>query len=228
MLVPERPEVVRIEVSTLCNARCVCCHLSPRVPRKLMDWPTFEKALDFVRPDARVDLYGLGEPTVHPALVDMVAAVTKRGGRAHISTNGILLDAFLRDRLYEAGLRLATFSIYAADARLHEALQGVPRSDAVWDNYAGSVARGFETAVIAVLMTTSLPDLPNLVRRVASCGGRWLVLQQLAVWPASPVEHVSPVSEWHLPMARHWIAEARKEAERVGVHVERCYPPILQ
>ena len=184
--VPPLPERSRIEISTVCNARCLCCNIP--LPHRLMEWNIFEQALGFVRPDARCDLYGVGEPTLHPRLRDMVGAVCGRGGKPHISTNGILLDGEMLDTLCSAGLDLVTFSLFASDEQLHERLQGVPSSRAVWENFRRVCERGLKPAVTVVMMAPNLPELPAIVERVADYGGRWLTLLEVCVWPGSPAE----------------------------------------
>jgi len=224
--VPVSPLSVRIEVTTRCNARCVCC-VRP-TPGQHMEWETFERALEFVGPGVRVDLYGRGEPTLHPRLPEMVACAAQRGGRPHISTNGMRLDEDLLARLREAGLCHVTFSLYASEPALHERLQPGVDSERVWSHYAHCISTGLSPVAVCVLMTPNLPDLPDLIRRVHSCGGRRVILQQVAFVPGGEIEALAPTDPANVETARRWIAEARAEADRLGVHIERNYAPILQ
>lgn len=59
-----------------------------------------------------VRFYG-GEPLLHPALPQMVAAAAAVGMRPYITTNGTLLGKRI-DSLYEAGLRTATIGYYGS------------------------------------------------------------------------------------------------------------------
>lgn len=224
--VPVSPLSVRIEVTTRCNARCVCC-VRP-TPGEHMDWDTFEAALGFVGPGTVVDLYGRGEPTLHPRLPEMVARVTEEGARPGLSTNGMLLDEKLLATLREAGLERASFSLYAGEPALHERLQPGVCSARAWENFARCRATGLEGAAVCVLMTDNLPTLPEWVHRVHDCGGRHVVFQQLAFQPGSELESHAPTQPAHVAPARSWLAAALEEADRLGVRVERNYSPLLQ
>jgi len=233
---PDKPRTVRIEVSTRCNARCLCCNRSfmqqPDNPWHLedldMEWSVFERAIEFVGEGTRVDLFGLGEPTLHPRLVDMVKAVSDRGADSMVSTNGILMNEDLVLRLRDAGLKGLVWSLYAPVGRLHEFLQSGVQSQMVWNNFKTSVKYGLGSAAIMVMMTYNLPEAPELVRQVADAGCKTVILQQVGFTKQTFLERVAPTYTPNIPMARHWIRVARSEASRLGVRVDRCYHPTLQ
>lgn len=102
-------EIHLIELTTRCNLRCKYCP-SPKldVPREAgghgrpkvdMEWAVFEQTLRFIEKllaagtQGEVALTGIGEPTLHPRLVDAVAALRALLGPARpvtVSTNGLL------------------------------------------------------------------------------------------------------------------------------------------
>jgi radical SAM protein with 4Fe4S-binding SPASM domain len=93
-----------------------------------MSYETFLIIIDQFR-TSPVQLYlcGLGEPLLHTDLERMVAACTARGIRGTlIHTNGLLLNAFLAERLSKAGLGEIRLSIDGGDeTTLQQARPGV-------------------------------------------------------------------------------------------------------
>jgi MoaA/NifB/PqqE/SkfB family radical SAM enzyme len=226
MTLAPHPVTVQIEISTICNARCVCCVEPATLPHRLMKWEVFDKAVEFVGPETACYLYGQGEPLLHPKLAAMVQAVKARGGTACLSTNGVLLDEARREELLAAGLDRVTFSLYAAEPWLHHALQGVD-SDLVWENFRGWVAAGPQNCVVCVLMSYNLPDLPSVVRRVAECGGRSIIFHQVGFASGHFIERAGLLHPNNIESARAWIRDAHLEARQRGVTIVRTYHPSL-
>lgn len=99
-------KVFAIELTNWCNAQCSFCpYPSPEHNRQkgYMTDDTFEKMLDVVNIGG-VNLSGLGEPTLHPKLVQYVEALTLKGFIVQLNTNGRRLSQDLYDRLVRAGL----------------------------------------------------------------------------------------------------------------------------
>ena len=84
------PEVLELEVTTLCNAKCIFC------PRHLFDYPeyirmnTFQKVLERVveSPVSRLKFVGMGEPTLHQDILIMLKKVRATGIAPVLNTNG--------------------------------------------------------------------------------------------------------------------------------------------
>ena len=89
-------EACEINVVHHCNLSCrSCSHLSPVSPRLAVDPDAVHRDLAALAPHYRpkhVRLVG-GEPLLHPALADVVAAVRRSGisDRIRMITNGVLL-----------------------------------------------------------------------------------------------------------------------------------------
>ncbi|MBV8070855.1 MAG: radical SAM protein [Acidobacteriaceae bacterium] len=107
------PRRLTIAITASCNYACVGC----RYGRDFM--PGHYLKLNMVRTlldDAAaagmttVRFYG-GEPLVHPDLAEMIRHANNAGILPYITTNGYLLDRKI-DKLYAAGLRIATLGYY--------------------------------------------------------------------------------------------------------------------
>jgi MoaA/NifB/PqqE/SkfB family radical SAM enzyme len=108
-----------IEPTTRCNLACRTCirntwaeplgdmseEVFGRIEAGLADFPHLQSVM----------FGGFGEPTVHPGLLKMIAAVRRRGLRAELTTNGTRLDQALVDGLFDTGLDRLWVSIDGAD-----------------------------------------------------------------------------------------------------------------
>ncbi|HOZ46830.1 MAG TPA: radical SAM protein [Candidatus Hydrogenedentes bacterium] len=100
-----------------CNLRCTYCPWTLVRPRlegirpRLMSWDTFCAAVDSA-PDSieTVQLAGLGEPTMHPQISEMVDRIAERGKRTILFSNCTLLKDDLLERLAETRLSVLTVS----------------------------------------------------------------------------------------------------------------------
>jgi MoaA/NifB/PqqE/SkfB family radical SAM enzyme len=119
-----RPDVhslarLYLEPTTRCNLACrTCIRNTWTEPLGDMTADVFQRIVgslaDF--PHLRSVMFGgFGEPTAHPELPDMIAAVHRTGLRTELTTNGTLLDESLVDRLHDAGLDRLWASIDGAD-----------------------------------------------------------------------------------------------------------------
>lgn len=138
---------LRISLTDRCNLRCVYCMpeegIDFRPPEELL---RDDELLLLVRIAAelgvkRVRLTG-GEPTVRPAVVDLVGAIGAVPGIRDLSmtTNGILLEYLAAD-LARAGLRRVNVSLDTLDpekfrritrgGRVERVLAGIARAEAV-------------------------------------------------------------------------------------------------
>lgn len=105
-----------IEVSSACDNACEYCPCSEQYKYRkvgLMDFDTFEAAIKWALYFARkgsqreINLFGVGEPTLHPDLVAMVAYARKTlpfKQVLHLNTNGNRMTADLARDLKEAGI----------------------------------------------------------------------------------------------------------------------------
>jgi radical SAM protein with 4Fe4S-binding SPASM domain len=104
-----RPKYLVFESTSQCQFRCEICgaaaaHRSRL--RGLMDWDLFQHLVEQavrLRPE-RVYLHAFGEPLLHPRIVDMVEALSRRGLATELVTNGDLLTPQLARQLRSAGL----------------------------------------------------------------------------------------------------------------------------
>ncbi len=112
-----------------CNDRCIFCLDSRAHDGELRDPEAVKRQiLDGRRQGATRLILSGGEPTIHPRFVDFVRLGRLAGyPRIQTVTNGRLFA--YRDfltRAIDAGLTEITFSIHGPNAKIHDALVGVP------------------------------------------------------------------------------------------------------
>ncbi len=110
-----------IEPTTRCNLTCQTCirntwaeplgdmsdGVFSRIDAQLGDFPHLQSVM----------FAGFGEPTIHPGLLDMIAAVRRHDVRAELTTNGTRLDEAMVEGLFRSGLDRLWVSIDGADER---------------------------------------------------------------------------------------------------------------
>lgn len=143
-------------VTRACNARCGFClappdgvHPSGEVLAHRIDWLRARGVRSF-------DFCG-GEPTLHPALPELLRHLHAGGGRGQVTTNGITLSEPLLQALKATGSTVKV-SLHG-DRAHHDAMVGREAFEATTDTVRRLVAAGVPTA----LQTTVV------------AGGAWVV-----------------------------------------------------
>lgn len=99
----EVPEIYQIEVSSVCNMKCLMCPRNKfEVKRKpFIDISLVEKLVkeDSFRGSYFVELQMAGEPLLYPELGTIIKLVKSTGVKVGLSTNGTLLCSKLQDVL---------------------------------------------------------------------------------------------------------------------------------
>ena len=120
------PVELALEITNKCNLSCIMC---PRVnmnrPPGLMNFDLFKSIIDQVKDYMELVYFsgGVGEPTLHPRLFDMLRYCRESGVRVGISTNASLLDAKMSDRLLQSPSDIILFSLDGATKKTHEKIR---------------------------------------------------------------------------------------------------------
>lgn len=151
-----QPYVIMIDPCDACNFLCKFCptNISKEkleLRHKRMSFEMFEKIVNdlegFPNKIKAIDLYGFGEPLLHPELPRMIRLLKKRNvcEKVRIATNGALLTREISEKLVESGLDYLKISIEALDADGYMEACGVKIDyDLFVDNirYLYSISRG--------------------------------------------------------------------------------------
>lgn len=124
------PACCNIAVTNVCNANCgFCGYARDKLDKEAHRWLDADAAirgLDILHARGiRYITFTGGEPTLHPRIAELVAAVAARRMRPTIVTNGYTLSARTIARLAKAGLRAAFISVDAPQPAAHEENRGL-------------------------------------------------------------------------------------------------------
>jgi radical SAM protein with 4Fe4S-binding SPASM domain len=94
----------------------------------------FERVINQFPSLQSLSLHGIGEPLMHPQLVEMIAVAAARGIKVRFTTNATLLARERSERLIASGLRQLIISVDGATAKTYEAIRQGARFEVVIEN----------------------------------------------------------------------------------------------
>lgn len=130
----DTPYNIGIEVSSLCNARCVYCAHSRKdhgVYEGNMTMELFRKVIDeihrFPKKIRLIETYSFGEPLCNPHLEEMIAIIRQENvaEKINFTTNGLLFNKKRVDALMAAGVDTIRISLQGLNAEMYDKMCGV-------------------------------------------------------------------------------------------------------
>ncbi|TVQ99641.1 MAG: radical SAM protein [Spirochaetaceae bacterium] len=181
---------IYVEPTNRCNFDCATCLRNAwHEDAGTMSEAIFERVLDTVRaldPPPEVFFGGFGEPTFHPRIVDMIAALHREGARTLIITNGSLLSTELSEQFVKAGLDEIWVSLDGAspesfaDVRLGQELPQI--LDNMRELSRVKLSHNSTTPVIGVAfvaMKRNARDLPDVIKMAVARGAQKISVSNL-------------------------------------------------
>ncbi|UYP45940.1 GTP 3',8-cyclase [Candidatus Lokiarchaeum ossiferum] len=170
--IPTYPEILQIEISTLCNFSCAMCLRNGRENHsKSIDISLYRKIAKEAFPNVKkIVLYGVGEPLMHPDFLEILKITRKHlppTGLIDFTTNGALLTPELLTQILPYGINRIVVSLDTSNFnRLQKMREGA--SEDVLNNLKNlSTFRQSnkiqELAIESVVMRSNLYDLPDLI-----------------------------------------------------------------
>jgi molybdenum cofactor biosynthesis enzyme MoaA len=222
-----------VRLTRRCNNRCLFCHDAERHDGSNVDTETLfaEIRAGRERGATRLLLSG-GEPTIHPAFIELVEFGKRAGyGWVQVVTNGRMFayDGFTQ-RAAAAGLSEATVSMHGHTAELHDRLVGVRGAfDQALRGLRNLLRRRFVVSVDVVVSRPNVRHLEDILRFFLAVGVREFDLLHLVPFGRGWNEHrddlfYDPASE------RPYVLAALSIAARPDVHLwtNRWPAPLLE
>jgi len=130
-IIDDHPPSVQIEVSSVCNFRCVFCYQADKTFSKknsgfmgYMDFDLFKTIIDELEGSVEsITLASRGEPTLHKSLDKMIKYMNGKFLATKINTNASLLNDNMIHSILSNDVQTIVFSIDAADKDLYEKLR---------------------------------------------------------------------------------------------------------
>jgi MoaA/NifB/PqqE/SkfB family radical SAM enzyme len=100
-----------------------------------MSWPVLNKIINFARNRAKTCyMHQIGEPLLHPQLIDMINYVAGADIRTSISTNAMVLTETMAELILKSKLHELTICLDSLDKRTYESLRCGANFDKVLRN----------------------------------------------------------------------------------------------
>jgi radical SAM protein with 4Fe4S-binding SPASM domain len=132
------PYSLQVEPTNHCNLHCLSCARPGSVRKRgYMDFALFRQLTDSAAEMGvkMIRLWCLGEPMLHPQVVEMIAYVKRKGLRVRLTTNGTLFDGARMEGILRAGVDSGdrvVFSVLGYSKETHErVMRGVDHSQVV-------------------------------------------------------------------------------------------------
>ncbi len=189
---PARLRRLQIEVTTGCNLRCAGCQRTLGMAEGTwrnahMPLDRFTAVLANAPPADAIILQGIGEPTLHPSLPEMVGLARRSGryGLVSFNTNALARQTAYYAQLRAVGLGHISISVDSLKPDTAEALREgtdtVRLGQAVRELTA--LFQGNVTLSV-VLSRRNLPELGDLLGDLRALGGRIVEIQPLVSYAA--------------------------------------------
>ncbi len=182
---PRVPRKCVWEITRRCNLRCIHCEnrSGPRSAGELADGRLLEVAEELAALGCREAVVTGGEPLLRPAWKSVCRALSQRGIKVSLVTNGTLLDQPTLDAARSVGVGVVGISIDGLESTHDRIRPRETRGRSPWAETVSALER-CSKALPVVAMTQvnrlNLDELPNLGRLLAQLGvPRWQV--QLAI-----------------------------------------------
>ncbi|HEX6873224.1 MAG TPA: radical SAM protein, partial [Micromonosporaceae bacterium] len=244
-VLPDLPSHLQIEVTSACNLRCAMCLVRYRPPVNKVDGAFDAGLLTRLLAELpglrRLTLQGLGEPLLHPGLIEMVRQAHERGIQVGFNSNATLLTPARSRALVAAGLDWLHVSVDGATAATFDRIREGAQLPTVLANLRGLVAAKREAnrdtpwiRVVFVAMRRNVTELPDLVGLLADIGVSELRVQNLShdftdTDPAGAYQEIRRYAEeeslWHGdPAAMAAFDAARTAAAAAGLSLRLPEP----
>ncbi len=221
-----------VRLTRTCNNHCLFCLDAEIVGEKIRPAAEIRADIDEGRRDGceRLILSG-GEPTLHPAYLDLVAYGAGQGyAWVQTVTNGRMFSyRSFAARAVRAGLCEATFSMHGHEAKLHDRLVGVEGAFKQALRGMGNLGKlGIVVNVDVVLTDLNIPRLPDIIDFFLRFGVREFDLLWMVPFGSAwrNRDELFPDPERSLPRLHEAIRLALKAGAVVWTN--RLPPPLLE
>ena len=183
--VPRKLSMLVVEITTYCNLECSGCVRTIMTDEgswsnKHMSVGDFRKVIDAAPPAKLFTPQGIGEPTMHPDIIELIE-IAKRSGkfdRIEINSNALVRPVEFYGLLFEAGLDDISVSVDTLSGELIEKLRAktdIPKLEARLKEFSDRYPNKFGVRV--TVSKGNLASLPELLGRINGLGSFKIWLQ---------------------------------------------------
>lgn len=180
------PVVVEINPTSACNQKCRYCYAHGRTTGKLKDDVLVNVMTQIAQAGSQAVVFqGTGEPLLHRALPDAIHAGAMAGLAMSITTNGVLLDRAMQQKILPH-LRYIKFSSLDSNAARYAFIHGCPEQQ--WHKTIENIRTAveirerdhLEILYLATLYLTkeNFPDAFDIVHYLKGTGLDYVSVQE--------------------------------------------------
>ncbi len=225
---------VKLDMVGTCQLKCIMCHFAhPEfVPNKTtMGDELLERVAADLFPRAHdVVLSSSAEPLMAPDLPRALELCRKyEVPKFHFSTNGMSLTEKIIDKVIEVQMPILTISMDGGDKDTFERIRFpakwervTSRFDVINERKKALGSKFPNTSVTAVLMTSNIRTMPELVRFCGSKGVKFMNFVHMAVIGGMDMEKESLLNQPAL--CNSVMAEVKRVADENGIKIAAPIP----
>jgi radical SAM protein with 4Fe4S-binding SPASM domain len=176
--VQSKLEMVVLEVTTYCNLKCPGCvrtvlHKDGEWENQHITVEKFRRLIDELPPAGVLVPQGIGEPTMHPQIVELIkiASDSRKFDQIEINTNALARPVEFYKQLFDAGLNDLTISV---DTLSKDVINSVREGTEVskLEQRLKEFAMFFpgKVGVRITVSTWNYDELPNLLKKLNNIG----------------------------------------------------------
>lgn len=217
---PKLFDVLQVEVSSACPARCVYCPHTTRAAvwrSEAMSAATYAAAWPLMRNARRVHLQGWGEPFLHRRFFDFVELARRADCQVSTTSCGLIMNEDLALKIVKSGLDVVAFSLAGTSEAGNRARQGAPFGRvcaAIKELQRVRKARmavHLEVHVAYLVLASQIDELRGLPDLIDELEAHAAVVSTMDFIPSPELAH-----EAFMPWERDKIARARAVLEEIS------------
>lgn len=218
---------VRLDIARICKFRCSFCFssLDTAVPADVDEQCIPLEMIQslcagFVRLGVRiVNLYGGGEPSLHPQMTEILRMLAEAGVRIRIISNGSGLSAELRDALirYRSHIDIVRFSLPGLSCNSHREMTRSRLFDLITSSiqeFAREAKRHQDAPEIGiyvpVFMAFQQDEIADFMEYAARSAVDWLFFREDTRYPSKPGSSGLPSDPCAFPGVREAVRRRAK------------------
>jgi len=193
-----RFDIVQVEVTSKCNARCIMC---PKT--YLKDWisgdmqqNTFLHISEIFSSANYIHLQGWGEPLLHPGFEDMLTFLIKKKKRkCGFTTNGQLLTKEKIDRFLQTGVDIIAISMAGADKKMHESIRKgtefskiIEAASYIAEQKQKQGLKKPELVLLFIITVLNIHQLPDFIKLASDIGADRVVPNNVDFVPCKEID----------------------------------------
>ncbi|WP_379723075.1 radical SAM/SPASM domain-containing protein [Ferrovibrio xuzhouensis] len=182
---PSAIQKLTIEITTLCNLKCAGCPRTMGIANdswvdQHMDLQLFQRILGGWPPTGFVTLHGIGEPTLHPQFVELVAMARQSGKfkRMKVTSNGITRSADYYAEAVAAGLDEFWISVDSFEPGIAERMRAGTKTEKLKSNIAACLQKKLPLHISMVVSAVNYRDIPDTLRQLRELGAPPVHMQE--------------------------------------------------